>query len=99
MWARRVAQFLPIGIPYLLENLSRKNHENVVYKKLKHLDDVIFRVLVFRVSVPLQSMFLRDLKHLGSSSGHTLTCCLNLVKYRLKNMFWKESLTRSSTVI
>ena len=34
-----------------------------------------------------------------SSSGHTLTCCLNLVKYRFKNMLRKESLTRSSTVI
>ena len=30
---------------YLLENFSRKHHENVVYQKLKHLD-VIFRVLV-----------------------------------------------------
>ena len=29
-------------------NLSRKNHEN---QKLKHLDDVIFRVLVFGVIV------------------------------------------------
>ena len=31
--------------------------------------------------------------------GHTLTCYLNLVKYRFKNMLRKESLTRSSTVI
>ena len=30
---------------YLLENLSRKNHENVVYQKLKHLDDVISEYL------------------------------------------------------
>ena len=34
-----------------------------------------------------------------SSSGYTLTFCLNLVKYRFKNMLRKESLTRSSTVI
>ena len=34
-----------------------------------------------------------------SSLGHTLTCCLNLVKYRFKNMLRKESLIRSSTVI
>ena len=34
-----------------------------------------------------------------SSAGHTLTCCLNLVKYRFKNMLQKESLIRSSTVI
>ena len=36
---------------YLLENLSSKNNENVVYQKLKHLHDVIFRVLVFGVRV------------------------------------------------
>ena len=29
---------------YMQENLSRKNHKNVVYQKFKHLDDVIFRV-------------------------------------------------------
>ena len=39
-----------------------QNHENVVYQKLKHLDDVIFRVLIFGVRVPLQSMLLPDLK-------------------------------------
>ena len=38
-------------------------------------------------------------KHSESSSGHTLTCCLNLVKYSFKNMLRKESFTRSSTVI
>ena len=38
-------------------------------------------------------------KHLESSSGHSLTFYLNLVKYRFKNMFLKESLTQSSTVI
>ena len=38
-------------------------------------------------------------KHSESSSGHTLTCCLYLVKYRFKNMLRKEFLTRSSTVI
>ena len=37
--------------------------------------------------------------HLESSSGLTLTFCLNLVKYRFKNLFRKEFLTRSSTVI
>ena len=38
-------------------------------------------------------------KHSESSVGHTLTNCLNVVKYRFKNMLRKESLTRSSTVI
>ena len=31
---------------YLLENLSHKHHENAVYQKRKHLDDVIFKELV-----------------------------------------------------
>ena len=31
--------------------------------------------------------------------GHTLNFCPNLVQYRFKNMYLKESLTRSSTVI
>ena len=38
-------------------------------------------------------------KHLVSSSGHTLSFYLNLVKYRFKNMFLKKSLIRYSTVI
>ena len=48
---------MPIGIPMIClpaENLSCKN---VVYEKLKHLDDVIFRIL----AVPSQNMLLRDL--------------------------------------
>ena len=39
------------------------------------------------------------LKHFESSSGHTLGFYQNLVKYRFKNMFLKEYLTRSSMVI
>ena len=38
-------------------------------------------------------------KHSESSSGYTMTCCQNLVKYRFKNMLQKESDTWSSTVI
>ena len=38
-------------------------------------------------------------KHSKSSSGHTLSIYQNLVKYRFKSMFLKESLTCSSTVI
>ena len=38
-------------------------------------------------------------KHLESSSGHTLSFYPNLVKYRFKNLFLKESLTCSSTMI
>ena len=49
MPARRGAHF----VPNVLENFSCKNHENVVYQELKHLDDIIFRVLVFLVKVSL----------------------------------------------
>ena len=38
-------------------------------------------------------------KRLGSSLGHTLNFCPNLVKYRFRIKFHKESLTLSSTVI
>ena len=37
-------------------------------------------------------------KRLESSLGHTLKFCPNLVQYRFKNMYLKESVTRSSTV-
>ena len=38
-------------------------------------------------------------KRLGSSLGHTLNFCPNLVQYRFRIMYHKESLTLSSTVI
>ena len=38
-------------------------------------------------------------KHLESSLGTSPSFCPNMVKCRFKNMFLKESLTRSSTVI
>ena len=38
-------------------------------------------------------------KRLESSLDHTLNFCPNLVQYRVKNMYLKEVLTRSSTVI
>ena len=66
--------------------------------------------LTFRISLPKIFKLLPNYqhrvtditsfeKHSENSSGHTLTCCLNLVKYRFKNMLWKEYLTRSSLVI
>ena len=63
MSARRGAQFIPNwNTDYLLEDLSRKNHENCVYQKLKHLDDVIFRELVFGVGVFLYKVYFLWLK-------------------------------------
>ena len=38
-------------------------------------------------------------KRLESSLGHTLNFCLNLVQYCFQNIYQKESLTWSSTVI
>ena len=38
-------------------------------------------------------------KTFGKYLGHTLNFCPNLVQYRFKNMYLKESPTRSSTVI
>ena len=38
-------------------------------------------------------------KTFASSLGHTLNFCPNLVQYRFKNMYLKESLTRSSMLI
>ena len=37
----------------LLEDFSDNNHENIVNYKLRHLDDVIFKILVFRIRVLL----------------------------------------------
>ena len=45
------------------------------------------------------SHFETKKKHLEYSPCHTLSFCLNVVKYRFKNVFPKESITRSSTVI
>ena len=41
---------------YLLENLSRDDHENVVNEKLEHLDNVFFSVLVLRIRVFLHKI-------------------------------------------
>ena len=38
-------------------------------------------------------------KRLETSLGHTLNCCWNLVIYLFRNMYLKESPTRSSMVI
>ena len=43
--------------------------------------------------------YYKFLKHLECSSGQTLSFYPKLMKYRFKNMFLIESLTRSSTVI
>ena len=42
----------------LLEDFSGKNNENIVNTTLKHLDDVIFRVLDFRIREFLHKIFV-----------------------------------------
>ena len=70
-------------------------------QKSKRFDLIdTFLISIQKILKSLQNYLLRNFeKHLESSSGHTLTCCLNLVKYGFKNMLRMESLTRFSTVI
>ena len=54
MSARRGAKFVPIGLPTVFwKTFLAKNKDNIVNVKLKHLDDIIFSVFVFRVRVLL----------------------------------------------
>ena len=63
MSARSGAQFVPIGMPTVCwKTFPAKTTKNIVNKKLKHLGDVVFRVLVFRIRVLLhKNMFLHAL--------------------------------------
>ena len=72
--------------------------------------DLLDVVLAFWISILKISKLLQNClhmviditsfeKHLESSLDRTQNFCLNLVIFRSKNMYLKESLTRSSTVI
>ena len=62
MSARRGAQLVPIGIPIICWTFAEKKpQENKVHQKLKHLDDVIFRVLAFGVGVIKMNYFSMSL--------------------------------------
>ena len=70
------------------------------------LDVVLaFWISILKISKLLQNCLHRVIditsfeKHLESSLDRTPNFCLNLVIFRSKNMYLKESLTRSSTVI
>ena len=57
MSARKGAQLVHFDIPTVCwKTFPAKNHENIVDGELEHLDDVIFRVLVFRIRVLLHKM-------------------------------------------
>ena len=70
------------------------------------LDVVLaFWISILKISKLLQNCLHRVIditsfeKHLESSLDRTPNFCQNLVIFRSKNMYLKESLTRSSTVI
>ena len=70
------------------------------------LDVVLaFLISILNISKLLQNYLHRVIditsfeKHLESSLDRTPNLCQNLVIFRSKNMYLKESLTRSSTVI
>ena len=64
-----------------------------------------FWISILKISKLLQNCWHRVIditsfeKHLESSLDYTLNFCQNLVIFRSKNIYQKESLTRSSTVI
>ena len=66
---------------------------------------LVFWISILKISKLLQNCLHRVIditsfeKHLESSSDRTPNFCQNLVIFRSKNMYLKESLTRSSTVI
>ena len=82
-------------------------HTVFTFRSLFYLLDVVlaFLISILKNFKSLQNYWHRvtDItsfgKRLESSLGHTLNFCPNLVQYRFKNMYLKESLTRSSTVI
>ena len=65
-----------------------------------------FSISILKISFQITSKLLTQgyryhmlRKNLESCLGHTLNFCPDLVQYRRKNMYLKESLTQSSTVI
>ena len=88
---------------------SYNNSHPTVFTFRSWLDllDVVlaFWISILKISKLLQNCLHRVIditsfvKHLESSLDRTPNFCLNLVIFRSKNMYLKESLTRSSTVI
>ena len=96
-----------VNFPLLSGDVPRLPSYGVFISQLVNLLGVAlaFLISILKIFKLLQNYLHRvtDItsfeKHLESCSGHNLTFYLNLVKYRFKNTFRKESLTRSSTVI
>ena len=88
--------------------LSGDSHRTVfTFRSWLDLLDVVlaFWISILKISKLLQNCLHRVIditsfeKHLESSLDRTPNFCQNLVIFRSKNMYLKESLTRSSTVI
>ena len=95
-----------VNFPWLTGDVPRLPSYGVYNSQLvKFARALAFRISILKIfnSLPNYLRRVTDItsfeKHSESSSGHILTCCLNLVIYRFKNMLWKESLTGSSMVI
>ena len=83
------------------------HHTEFIFRSKFDLLDVVlaFLISILKIDKSLQNFCHRvtDItsfgKRLGSSLGHTLNFCPNLVIYRFRITYHKESLTLSSTVI
>ena len=96
-----------VNFPWLSGDVPRLPSYGIYISQLVRLLDVVlaFLISILKIFKSLQNFWHRvtDItsfgKRFGSSLGHTLNFCPNLVKYRFRIMFHKESLTLSSTVI
>ena len=83
------------------------HHTVFTFRSWLDLLDVVlaFWISILKISILLQNCLHRVIditsfeKHLESSLDRTPNFCQNFVIFRSKNMYLKESLTRSSTVI
>ena len=86
MSARRWAQLVPIEIPTICWTFAAKKlQENIVYQRLKRLDDVIFRVIAFGIGVIKMNYFSMSLLKLETK---IYQFCFELKHHGILN--WKR---------
>ena len=96
-----------VNFPWLSGDVPRFDRTVFTFRSWLDLLDVVlaFWISILKISKLLQNCLHRVIditsfeKHLESSLDRTPDFCQNLVIFRSKNMYLKESLTRSSTVI
>ena len=103
---RDVFGFPIVNFPWLSGDVPRLPSYGVYISQLVRfarcctsVSDFNYKTSQLASKLLAQGCRCRRLRETFGSSGHSLTCNLNLVKYRFKNMLRKESLTRFSTVI